>query len=99
MRPRYLPMNCSAKSVCRASYAAAKPQKGFHMSHHFTDAFVALGILAIIAVAQFNDSGTRDNLNQRQYCEAVYSGQIRDLRGTYHEQCYMGKIRVRPIHQ
>lgn len=68
------------------------------MPHHFTDALVALGILAIIAVAQFNDdSRDRANMNQREYCEAVYSGMMRDVRGTYHEQCYMGKLRVRPI--
>lgn len=62
--------------------------------------FEALCIAAfIVAVFVYTNYSTQhdDHRNQREYCEAVYSGMIPDSRGTYHEQCYMGKLRTRPI--
>lgn len=54
-------------------------------------------LVAVFVYESYTDN-QNDHYNTRQYCEAVYSGMIQDMRGTYHEQCYMGKIRTRPLH-
>lgn len=67
-----------------------------------TPIFEACCIAAFLAVVFFYTSykdSHDDKRNTREYCEAVYSGMIEDSRGTYHELCYMGIVRVRPVHR
>lgn len=63
----------------------------------FEAACIAVFIACVFVYTNYNDRHD-DKRSTRQYCEAVYSGMIEDTRGTYHEQCYMGMVRTRPVH-